>query len=99
MSRTVALSGLLPEGDGLSAIARLLVTEPDAERIIVAVVDTVKITQRIDDDTSVPTVRIRRIEVLTDHKDQTQTRTMLEREFERRTGQTPLPFEDEEPKT
>jgi hypothetical protein len=95
MSGPASLSGALPDGDGngLAAIAAQLIEEPRRVRVILALVDTVKITSKVDDGSRTATVRIRRIEAITDSADMAHLRRILEREFERRTGQTMLPFD------
>ncbi len=89
------MSGTLPAGtdNGLAAIVHQLVTDPESVHVVVALIDTVKITQKIDDDSSTPTVRIRRIEAPANDADRQLARAILDREFERRTGQDTLPFD------
>lgn len=98
MSGAASLSGALPDGpsNGLAAIAADLVTNPTKVHVVVALVDVIRITEKVDDGTRVPTVRIRRVEVITDAGDAKQMRNLLQRECERRTGSTVLPFELEE---
>jgi len=92
------LSGKLPDGDanGLAAIARALIDDPRRIHVVVALVDTAKITQTCDDGARVATVRIRRVEAISDPADRGRLQTLLRREYERRTGQTVLPFDLEE---
>lgn len=95
MSGPALLSGRLPDGDanGLVAIAHQLVQAPTDIRVVVALIDTVKITEKIDDGSHTATVRVRRIEVISDAEDRQQMRRLLMREFERRTGQPGLPLQ------
>ena len=95
MSGPAALAANLPDGpaNGLAAIAADLVAHPQRVRVVIALVDTLKITKKVDDGTEVPTVRVRRVEVITDDSDAALLRRLLLREFERRTGQAVLPFD------
>lgn len=93
--RPANLAGTLPAGDanGLAAIADQLVEHPALPRVVVAIVDVKSVRTDVDDGTRAATVRVRRVEVITDTADQEQLRRLLMREFERRTGQAVLPFE------
>jgi hypothetical protein len=95
MSGPASLSGALPDGpaNGLAAIADDLVDNPTRVHVAIILLDTVKITQRVDDGTRVATVRVRRIEPIRDPGDAATMRRLLQREFERRTGQVVLPFD------
>jgi hypothetical protein len=95
VSGPAKLSAVLPAGDGngLAAVAAELVEHPRRIRVVVALLDTSKVTTCVDDGSRIATVRVRRIEVITDPADLDAMRNLLEREFERRTGQTVLPFE------
>lgn len=95
MSGPANLAANLPDGpvNGLAAIAADLVAHPQRVRVVVALVDTLKVTKKIDDGSEVPTVRVRRIEAITDPADTALLRRLLMREFERRTGQAVLPFD------
>jgi hypothetical protein len=92
------LAGALPQGEanGLAAITRQLVETPDRIHVAIVLLDCSKITTKVDADDVVPTARIRRIEVISDPTDGHRMRTLLRREFERRTGKTVLPFALEE---
>ena len=96
MSATIA--GGLPAGEanGLSAISRELVENPERVHVVVALIDCSKITTKVDSGDVVPTARIRRIEAVTDLSDGHRLRALLRREYERRTGQTVLPIELED---
>lgn len=91
------LNAALPKGeaDGLAALARQLIDQPEDVHVIVALIDCKKISTDVDTGDVEPTARIRRIEaVLTD--DYPQARKMLRRALEKRTGKTVLPFDLEE---
>lgn len=92
------LAGSLPAGEanGLAAIARELVEEPNRVHVVIALVDCSKITTKTDSGDVIPTARIRRIEAIKDLEDGRRMRVLLRREYERRTGKTVLPFELEE---
>lgn len=92
------IAGALPAGEanGLAAIARELVEEPNRVHVVIALVDCSKITTKTDSGDVIPTARIRRIEAIKDPEDGRRMRVLLRREWERRTGKTVLPFELEE---
>ncbi len=91
-------SGRLPKGDanGLAPIGRELLDEPKKVQVVVALIDCSKITDDVDNGDRIPTIRVRRIEAITDPDDLRRLRMLMEREYERRTGKTMLPFELEE---
>lgn len=91
------LSGKLPEGDanGLGAIENQLIAEPGTKCVVLAVVDAAKTTTNLDTGETVATARIRRIEPLLED-DLPHARRLLQRAFEKRTGQVTLPFELEQ---
>ncbi len=95
MTTSAFLSGRLPSGDanGLAAIVRALIDDPSRVHVIVALVDCVKVTQLVESGATVPTVRMRRLEAISDPADMASLRRLLMREFERRTGQPVLPLE------
>jgi len=92
---TAKLSGVLPSGDanGVHAIVPAMIDDPGRVHVLVVLADCVSVRHNIDDGSRVPTVRIRRIEAVTDPGDRDQLQRLLMREFERRTGQPVLPFE------
>lgn len=94
---SVTLAGALPEGEGngLAAIARELVENPERVHVVIALVDCSKITTKTDSGDVLPTARIRRIEAITDPEDGHRMRLLLRREYERRTGKAVLPFDFE----
>lgn len=92
------LAGKLPEGDrnGLAAIAGELVDNPEKVHVAIVLLDCMKVTTNVDSGDVVPTARLRRIEIIKDPADGHTMRRLLQREWERRTGKTVLPFELEE---
>ena len=97
MSASVKLSSKLPgdaEINGLDDRADWLEDNPDELLVVVAYLDTAKVTINTDDGTHVPTVRVRRIEPLGTISDVPQAvREAVAAAEEQRTGRTPLPFE------
>lgn len=83
------------EGNGLGAIARTLIDDPQRVNVVIALVDCKSITTDNDTGEIIPTARIRRIEPITDD-DKDVAAKMLRRAMERRTGKTVLPFDLEE---
>lgn len=98
MTVTAFLSGRLPSGEanGLAAIVRQLVDDPEHVHVLVVLADVVKTTHQVESGATVPTVRIRRIEAIGDGADRAELQRLLMREYERRTGQPTLPLELEE---
>lgn len=104
---TANLGGRLPDGDanGLVAIAGDLIDEPKAMRHAIILIDTVKITSKVDERSRIATARIRHIEPITEPGDMVAVDQLLRRAMRRRTGsealpghldQAELPFTDEE---
>lgn len=91
------LASGLPKGDGngLDALARKLIDNPQEVHVVVALVDCKKITTDNDTGDVEATARIRRIEAITE-ADKDLAGKMLRRALERRTGKTVLPFDLEE---
>lgn len=96
MSANMASALPAGEANGLAAIGREMVEDPNRVHIVIALVDCVKITTKTDSGDVIPTARIRRIEAIKDPEDGRRMRMLLRREWERRTGKTVLPFELEE---
>src|SRR4051794_17206495 len=94
MAAVANLSGRLPEGEGngLAAVVRQLIEEPSRVHVVLALIDTASITTKVDSGERVPTVRVRRIEVIVDPDDREHMRRLIMREYERRTGKAVLPF-------
>jgi hypothetical protein len=89
------LSATLPDDHGLGAIARQLVDEPETVHVVLALVDTKKITTDVDSGDAEATARIRQLEVIAGEDLQWVERAMR-RARERRTGATMLPIELED---
>lgn len=90
------LASKLPKGeaDGLAALSRELIDNPQAVHVVVALVDCQKVTTDMDSGDVEPTARIRRIEWIQD--DREVVGKILRRAMERRTGKAVLPFDLEE---
>lgn len=91
------LAGSLPGGDanGLGPILRVLVEAPHRRHIVIAVVDSKRTTVDNDSGEQVPTLRVRRIEVVR-RDDLDAAERLVRRALEERTGQTVLPLEIED---
>jgi hypothetical protein len=91
------IGGNLPVGDknGLSAIAAELVAEPDRMHVMLAVIDTQKVTRKTDTGEQIATVRIRRIERVLG-QDLATAEKLIRRALEHRTGMTVLPLDVED---
>jgi hypothetical protein len=92
---TASVSGALPKGEanGLLPYAQDMADHPRKIRVALILFDCPKTTYKHDDETALVTARIRRLEVLSDSADAAVVQRILMREYERRTGQTTLPFE------
>ncbi|WP_433658072.1 hypothetical protein ACQPW1_39810 [Nocardia sp. CA-128927] len=91
------LSANLPKGDadGLGPIARDLIEFPHRQHVVIAVVDCKGVTTDFDTGATVPTVRIRRIEVV-DRADLPEAERLVRRALERRSGLIVLPLDLED---
>jgi hypothetical protein len=58
--------------------------------------DVQKVTKDVDSGEQVPTIRVRRIEVIDEPSDGNRLRQVLRRAWERRTGEDVLPIELED---
>ena len=86
------LASALPKDNdlnGLNALSRKLVDDPEIEHTIIAVIDCSKIETIVDTGDVEPTVRILRVEAVND-SDATDVELMLKRALEKRTGRTVL---------
>ena len=86
------LASALPkdnDSNGLNALSRQLVEEPEGRHVIIAVVDCSKIETTIDTNDVEPTVRILRVETV-NSADRLDADGMLKRALEKRTGRTVL---------
>lgn len=97
MSAGISMSGALPSGDGngLGAVIADLVRDPSRKHPVVAIIDTAKIVTRPDSGEVVPTVRVRRIEVITG-EDAALAEKLMRRALDKRTGGQPLAGEDDD---
>ena len=86
------LASALPKDNdlnGLNALSRHLVDQPERSHIIVAVIDCSKIETIIDTGDVEPTVRILRVEAVNDASSK-DAEAMLAAALEKRTGRTVL---------
>lgn len=95
---TVVLGGKLPSGDGngLAGMGYTLTKDDAARKQIRAAVilfDVAEVAVKTDDGSQKAKLRVRRIEVIGNPDDFEVMSRLLTREFERRTGQTTLPFD------
>lgn len=90
------LNSALPKGEanGLDAIARDLIDNPDQVQVLLMLVDCKQVTTDMDTGDVIPTARIRRVEPI--RHDKQRVMLMLRRAMEERTGKTVLPFDLEE---
>lgn len=93
----MTIAGTLPGGDGngLTAIDSELIRDPRKVHVVIGIVDTMKITVKPDTGEQIPTVRIRRIEVVTDD-DRGQAQILIMRALDKRMGHEALPFDLEQ---
>jgi hypothetical protein len=94
----VSVSGRLPDGDGngLSAIMSDLIREPKKLHVCICILDGKKVTTDADSGETVPTARIRRIEVILDEEDMQLAENLMRRSLDRRTGREALPYDLEQ---
>lgn len=88
------LSGRLPDDDdnnGLRVIRRALLEDPQQQHVVIAMVDCSKITEDTDSGVRSPTIRIQRIEPVTDANRQLVLQGWMREEYELRTGRAELP--------
>lgn len=97
MSERVKLSAKLAADDdlnGLDSLAADMIDNPKQQRVAIVWFDTVKVTVNTDDDSEVPTARIRRFEPLGNVEDvDASVRDLVAKATEARTGKSPLPFD------
>lgn len=91
------LSSTLPGGDGngLTAITRQMIDDPQQVHVAIALVDCSRLTTDTDTGEVEPTARVRRIEVI-EGQDNELAHKMMRRALEERTGQTVLPMDLED---
>lgn len=93
------LAGLLPgnnEVNGLADIATSVTENTETMITAVVVLSVAKVTTDVDTGEVTPTLRIKRIEPVSDGEDKTRLGTIASRAYERRTGKTVLPLELED---
>jgi|SRR5580765_6089619 len=95
---SVSVSGRLPEGDGngLSAVMSDLIRDPKKLHVCICILDGKKVTTDADSGETVPTARIRRIEVILDPEDMQLAENLMRRALDRRTGREALPYDLEQ---
>ena len=62
------------------------------DHVVIAIVDCMKITTNADSGEITPTVRIRRIEVVSDKEDRGVAEGLMRRALDQRTGREALPY-------
>lgn len=89
--------GPLPKGDadGTGVIIRDLIDKPHRYHVLLCVVDCSKVTTDHDTGEHVPTIRVRRAEVIT-RDDLPAAEKLIRRALEKRSGATVLPLEIED---
>ena len=93
------LAAALPAGtdaNGLPDIAHQLAQDPSRQHVAVIVFDTSRLTTDTDTGDVTPTVRILRLEPITDPEAKQRLGDLATRAFNRRTGQTVLPLDLED---
>ena len=93
----ISLSGRLPKGDadGLGAIARDLIAEPEKVHAVICLIDCTKIVTEVDTGETIPVARIRRAEAIRP-ADLKEAQRLIRRAWEQRCGDTVLPMELED---
>lgn len=92
---TIKLGGKLPKNDdrnGLPALYQDFVRDPSRQHVVVAVLDTAKIVNDIENYDTIPQLRILAIEPISGD-DAGTLRAMLQRHHADRTGNLELPAE------
>lgn len=101
MSASVKLSSKLPgetDINGIDHLAEDLVRNPEDIRVAIAFLDVKNVNHDIDAGKDVPTIRVRRLEVVGLVGDAPQSlRDLVDQAVEARTGRKALPFESVEP--
>jgi hypothetical protein len=84
------------DGNGLVAILGDLINDPKKRHVAVVILDCKKITTNSDTSETVPTARVRRIEVITGDEDKKVLERLMRRALDTRTGREALPYDLEE---
>lgn len=90
--RELSLSGAIPGNDlnGLLGMAEDLIKNPAETRVVICLLDVASIKTKVDDGTSMPTVRLRAIEPITDPKRAASVRQVMNDLYVQRTGKVEL---------
>lgn len=96
MSNTIRLAGALPgdaETNGLDALAKALVDDPDGTTVTAVVTfDVRKVEYSVAEGAHVPTVQVRRIEAWLTEDTPQPVRDAMIVQAEKRLNRPPLPF-------
>jgi hypothetical protein len=86
------------DGDGLTAIEADILADPEKFRVIIAIVDCEQSTRKTDTGENIATVRVRRVEAVTDRADMDTAERLMRKAATRRNvgDQGELPFDFEE---
>jgi len=89
--------GSLPkdDGNGLGRSVSAFINDPTRKHVVMAVVDTAKVTTNVDTGDVEPTLRILRIEEVLP-EDANTAEQLIRRALEARTGDTTLPLDLED---
>lgn len=97
-SKSVKLAGRLPgstEHNGMSAVVRDLLNDPETTRLAVIEYDVPKIVRDVESGDQVPTMRVLRIEPAGEKGEGYQAlRELMLSTAENRLGHEPLPFDE-----
>lgn len=95
MGRDLSLSGAIPGNDlnGLIPLAKNLLDDPAEVRVAIVLLDVSKITTKVDEGHSMPVVRLRAIEPITDPKISAEVRKVMNDIYAGRTGKQELDLE------
>ena len=95
---SVSISGKLPGGDGngLEEVVSDLIRDPRKPHVCICILDSRKVTTDADTGETVPTARIRRIEVIKNPEDMKVAENLMRRALDKRTGREALPYDLEE---
>lgn len=92
------IGGTLPGGDGngLEAIVADLCETPKKLHVAVVILDGKKVTKDADSGETIPTARIRRIEVIQTDDDRRVCEQLMRRALDTRMGRETLPYDLEQ---
>lgn len=94
---SVKLGGKLPDGEknGLNLIASQLCDNPDRVHVAIVLLDCKSVTVDTDTGDTVPTARVRRVEIVR-REDLPAAQKLIRRSLQGRSGETVLPLEMED---